>query len=200
MAKIIRYYDPYAKEFVEIDASSWTAGERLAFHKNLGYYVNEEGQHVYGMVPENTYTTMQNGESVFLQGVSPYQRPEGQIILPGMGDDGNQAYVNSLRGETNVAPTPSGPTTDPTQGQGDQGQGGQTDQGDAAGDPTPQQPTMSLERLKELFELIQGARSPGQASPIPTGQATAQNVSTGLVSDPVVYGDVVQKERLKGLI
>lgn len=179
---ILRYYDPYLKEFTELDTSGWSGGEQLAFHKNMGYYVNEDGQHVWGILPENRYQTTSDGsaENSFMQmGVRPPSESDNYVYHQGMGDDGGQVRTHRETGETNAGAGNTGTPPAPP--------------------PASQGPSMSPEQLQQLLDIFSGSGGGSPEPPAFTGQAVGQNVVTTQGQRPA-YGDVVQKERLKGLL
>lgn len=206
------YWDPYKKEYVTIDTSGWSGGEVLDFHRNLIYYVNSEGDYVYGMEPENRYYTSDDNSpegTYWQEGTDPNPPNPDIITLPGMGEDGKQKSVNTKTGETNIKPAdpapppPPPPTPDPTPTPDpapDGGDDGATGGGDTptGGDDSgnPDVPSgLTGPQIAALMEAISGVLPSVEPGAVEyTGNAREQNTATGYAKP--TYAAPEQKLRL----
>lgn len=177
------YWDPEKGEIVKLDVSGWSGADRKALHDDLGWYLNANGDHVYGIKPTEWHWGAGDTEGLVVEGADPNPVDPNVLHMLGMGGDGRQAQVNTATGETNVQPT--GAAQQPT-----------------GGAQQPSGPTgADLQKILEALSGMMPGADP-QAGPTYEGKAVGQDMSTGYTKPQyaspqgVGYGEVQQKARL----
>lgn len=92
----IVFWDPVAQTYKTAPYSwdSWKAGDKNKY----SWYVNSQGDHVYGLKPPTTHTVVMGGESIKMEGSDPNWKPQVQPDYNGMGDDGGTRTPTNTAG------------------------------------------------------------------------------------------------------